>query len=200
MKSAVTVAAAVEGLVDEAVALRLIRHAGAEPGSVYGRSGKAQLRKQISGYNNAARHAPWLVLVDLDRDEDCAPPLRAAWIPVPAPRLCFRVAGRAVEAWLIADAVALAEFLGVSRGKVPAEPDSIPDPKRALVNVARNSRRARIRADMVPREGSGRDVGPAYSSRLIEFVSGHWRPAEAATTSDSLRRAIACLEKLIAGP
>ena len=78
MKSAVTVAAAVEGLVDEAVALRLIRHAGAEPGSVYGRSGKAQLRKQISGYNNAARHAPWLVLVDLDRDEDCAPPLRAA--------------------------------------------------------------------------------------------------------------------------
>ena len=58
MKSAVTVAAAVEGLVDEAVALRLIRHAGAEPGSVYGRSGKAQLRKQISGYNNAARHAP----------------------------------------------------------------------------------------------------------------------------------------------
>ncbi|MCG3170842.1 MAG: hypothetical protein CALGDGBN_02413 [Pseudomonadales bacterium] len=200
MGSAITVAAAVEGLVDEAVAQRLIRHAGAEPGAIYPCGGKAQLRKRIPGFNNAARHAPWLVLVDLDRDEDCALPLRAAWIPAPAPRLCFRVVVRAVEAWLIADAVALAEFLGVSRGKVPVEPDSISDPKQALVNLARGSRRTRIRADMVPREGSGRDVGPAYTSRLIEFVSGPWRPAEAAAVSDSLSRAIVCLEKLIASP
>lgn len=198
MTTAVIVTAAVEGLVDEAVAQRLIRYVGAEPGPVYGRSGKSHLRKQIPGYNNAARRAPWLVLVDLDHDEDCAPPLRADWIPDPAPRLCFRVAVRAVESWLIGDAVKLAEFLGVSRTKVPSDPDSIPDPKQALVNLARSSRRNWIRADMVPREGGGRSVGPAYTSRLIEFASDHWRPAQAAAASDSLRRAIVCIEKLIA--
>lgn len=192
------ISAAVEGVTDEAVARRLILHAGAEPGAVYGKNGKPHLRERIRGYNNAARHAPWLVLVDLDGEEDCAPPLRVAWIPVPAPRLCFRVAVRAVEAWLFADADAIAAFLGVVRNKVPANPDSLASPKQALVNLARVSRRKAIREDMVPREGSGRTVGPAYTSRIIEFASTDWRPAHAIAHSDSLRRAVACLERLVA--
>lgn len=72
-------------------------------------------------------------------------------------------------------------------------------PKQALVNLARTSRRRAIRDDMVPREGSGRAVGPGYTSRIIEFVSNHWRPEQAAHVSDSLRRAIARLEILVAG-
>jgi hypothetical protein len=74
-------------------------------GSVYGKNGKADLHKKIKGYNNAARHAPWLVLVDLD-DESCAFSLCQSWLPVPARYLCFRVAVRQVEAWLMADAEA----------------------------------------------------------------------------------------------
>jgi hypothetical protein len=42
--------------------------------------------------------------VDLDSDTGCAPPLCEQWIPGPAPFLCFRVAVREVEAWLMADA------------------------------------------------------------------------------------------------
>lgn len=190
------ISAAVEGVTDEAMARRLIVHVGAQAGPVYGKNGKRQLRQRIRGYNNAARHAPWLVLVDLDREEDCAPPLRAAWLPTPAPRLCFRVAVRSVEAWIMADAEAIAAFLGVARSKVPADPDGLLAPKQALVNLARNSRRRTIREDMVPRAEGGRTVGPAYTSRLIEFLSNRWNPADASARSDSLRRAVMCLENL----
>ena len=64
--------AAVEGIVDEAVVRRLIAHAGGQVGPVYGKSGKPALRKKIRGYNNAAHFTPWVVLVDLDNDADCA--------------------------------------------------------------------------------------------------------------------------------
>lgn len=197
MPSPVHVSAAVEGLLDEAVVQRLIHHAGGVAGSVYGKNGKAALRARVGGFNNAARHAPWIVLVDLDDDHECAPPLRHAWIPHQAPRLCFRVAVRAVEAWLMADGENLARFLRISSTRIPAEPEGLPDPKRTLVDLARASRRRDIRQDMVPRDGSGRAVGPAYPSRVVEYVRGAWRPEVAARRAASLQRAIAGLRTLI---
>jgi len=197
MSGSVIISAAVEGLVDEAVVRKLIAHAGGCPGTVYGKQGKEPLRQKIGGYNNAAHHAPWVVLVDLDHEEECAPPLRAEWISNPASHLCFRVAVREIEAWLMADAETLAAHLSVARSAVPADPQALPHPKIAMVNLARRSRRSAVRTDMVPREGSGRSVGPAYTSRLVEYVENRWRPDAAAQRSESLRRAIACLERLI---
>ncbi len=97
-------------------------YVGGEPGTVYGKHGKPFLKERIGGCNNASRHAPWVVLVDLDTDADCAPPFRATWLPHPAPHMCFRVAVRAVEAWLMADAETLARFLSVAQKKVSADP------------------------------------------------------------------------------
>jgi hypothetical protein len=189
----VMISAAVEGLVDEAVLRCLIQRAGGTLTQVHGKRGKQHLRRQINGYNGAAGISPWVILVDLDADADCAPPLRAAWLPHPAPMMCLRVAVRAVEAWLLADQARLARFLGVAAVRIPVGPEAVIDPKRALVEIARHSRRRDIREDMVPRAGSGRSVGPAYASRLIEFVQAHWRPEVAAQSSDSLRR---CCERL----
>jgi hypothetical protein len=200
MPPPVYISAAVEGLVDEAVIRKLIQYAGGVPGPVYGKNGKAGLHARVSGYNNAARRSAWIVLVDLDSDHDCAVPLRQEWIPLPAAGLCFRVAVHAVEAWLLADARSIAGFLGVARPKVPGQPEALPYPKQALVNLARGSRRRAIRDDMVPRDGSGRLEGPAYTSRLIEFIQTSWRPAIAAENAESLRRAMACLTRLISAP
>jgi len=122
MADGIVISAAVEGIVDEAVVRKLIAHADATLGDVYGKQGKFFLRQKIAGYNNAAQRAPWLVLVDLDSDEDCAPPLRSAWLPQPAPYLCFRVAVREVEAWLLADAERLAGFLSVALSRLPSDP------------------------------------------------------------------------------
>lgn len=191
--SPIEILGAVEGLVDEAVLRSLVREAGAKPGTIHGKNGKAHLHNRLGGYNQAARHLPWVVLVDLDHDEDCAPPLVISWIPKPAPLMRFRVAVREVEAWLLADKERLARFLSVAVTKVPRSPDAVDDPKQTMVNLARQSRRRDIREDMVPRPASGRYVGPAYASRLIEFVESSWRPAIAAGNSDSLRR---CRQRL----
>jgi hypothetical protein len=199
----VFITAAVEGNVDEAVVRRLIEHVGGTPGPVYGRNGKDHLRQRISNYNQAARLSPWVVLVDLDHDAECAPPLRSAWLPALLPYMCLRVAVRQVEAWLLADRERLAKFLSVSTSRIPHNPESVEHPKNTLVEIARYSRRRDIREDMVPRAGSGRSVGPAYTARLIEFVISErtgWRPEVAARYSDSLNRSLRCLRRLKIGP
>jgi hypothetical protein len=182
------IAGATEGIVDEAVLTRLVHDAGGKIGSVYGKNGKPHLRRTIGGYNRAAQFSPWLVLVDLDNDADCAPALAAAWLPEPAAMMGFRVAVRAIEAWILADTKNFAEFLRVPAGRLPRDPDGVVNPKRLVVDLAQGSRRSDVRQDMVPRPGSGRSVGPAYASRLIEFAATAWDPDIAAVRSDSLRR------------
>jgi hypothetical protein len=192
----VTITGAVEGDLDEAVIRRLIFHVGATAGPIHGRNGKAQLRQRVTGYNRAARLSPWVVLVDLDNEESCAPTLVSKWLSDPAPNMCFRVAVRMVESWLLADRDRLAQFLAVPKGRLPANPDSIDNPKQTIVGLAGGSRRRDIRVDMIPRPGSGRSVGPAYTSRLIEFVAGPtaiWQPDAASKASDSLN---GCLQRL----
>jgi hypothetical protein len=192
----VFVTGAVEGDVDEAVLRRVLKHIGLELGVVHGRKGKQQLLQSLGGYNNAARFAPWVVLVDLDGDCPCAPPCVQNWLPAPSEHMCFRVAVRAIEAWLLADRERIADILGVSLRRVPDNPDNLAHPKTELVNIARQSRSRAIREQLVPREGSGRLVGSLYTSRLMEFAEdedGGWRPGQAAIASDSLRR---CIDRL----
>jgi hypothetical protein len=188
------ISAAVEGLVDETVLRRLIEQAGGVLGPVHGKNGKQYIRQRLGGFNRAAQFSPWVVLVDLDNDSDCAPPICATWLPDPAPGMCFRVAVREVEAWLFGDAERLARFLGVAASRIPMAPEAVPDPKGTMVALARHSRRREIREDMVPSPGSGRLVGQAYASRLIEYAEAHWRPEVAAQCTDSLRR---CRERLL---
>jgi hypothetical protein len=88
-------------------------------------------------------------------------------------------------------------YLGVAKRKIPDNPEALLDAKTAMVNLARDSRRRDIQQDMVPRPSSGRKVGPAYTSRLVEYVENHWQPARAAQHADSLRRAIQCLQRLV---
>jgi hypothetical protein len=194
----ISFSAAVEGPVDEAVLRQVVEHAGGILGAVYGKNGKAFLLERLRSYNHAARFLPpWVVLIDLDRDEDCAPPALARWLPDPAPYICFRIAVREVESWLLADREALADVLAVALSRVPPNPEALDDPKAMMGSLARHSRRRRIQTDMVPRPTSGRPVGAAYTSRLIEFAQGAWRPAIAAQHADSLGRVGRRLTELI---
>ncbi len=190
-----------EGLVDEAVLRHRLKHVGAEPGTIYGKAGKQALLQRVGGYANAARFSPWVVLVDLDDDDECAPPFATTVLATIPAKMCLRVAVREIEAWLLADRERAAAFFGVRVAEIPQAPETVLQPKRAVVDIARRSRRRAIRDDMVPRAASGRIVGPAYTSRLIEFVSDEsrgWRPDIALTRSQSLTRAIACLERIAA--
>lgn len=197
------VTAAVEGITDEALIKRVCAYAGAPVGRVFGRNGKRYVLDRISGYNNSARFRHWIVVVDLDEDHQCAGPACKCWLPAPAALMCFRLAVRAAEAWMLADRERFASFFAVPIGDVPENPDFIPDPKQFLVTLSAKSRRRAIREDMVPRLGTGQKVGPAYASRLIEFVSksqGGWRPESAETVSESFRRCVAALRALLQRP
>ncbi len=192
----VAISVAVEGLLDEAVLLRVIEHCGFTVGPVHGKGGKQHLLQRLSGYNRAASVAPWCVLIDLDQDPRCPADCREAWLPEPAPLMRCRIVVREIEAWLFGDRERLASHLGVARSRLPSVPESVPQPKEAMVELSRRSRRADVREDMVPRPGSGRKVGPAYVSRLIEFASDQgdgWRPEVASSNVDSLRRCMARL-------
>jgi len=191
-----TISAAVEGIVDEAVIRRLLLDTGALSGTVYVTSGKTNLKQKVNGYNHAARRFPWIVLIDLNHEADCAPALRARWLPSPSQLMCFRVAVREVEAWLLADRKRMSHFLGVPLAKVPQHADSLDNPKRTIVDLARRSRFRDLREDMIPRPASGRSEGPAYASRLIEFAGQHWRPSIAEKSSDGLRRCREAIDAL----
>jgi len=190
----------VEGPTDEVVLHRLLAYAKVPPGTTYGKHGKAALLARLASYNQAARHYPWLVVVDLDQDAECAPDYLAEILPTPAPHMHLRVAVHAIEAWLLADAEHLAALLHIPRTRIPVLPDAEDDPKSTLVGLARRSRSPTIREDMVPRPGSGAKVGPGYVGRIIEFVatshSYAWRPAVAAEYSNSLRRCLDALRRL----
>ena len=85
------VMSAVEGLADEAVIRRLIEHVGGVPGPTRGKKGKHELLQCLGGYNRAARHVPWVVLVDLDLEADCAPLAKEQWLPEPEEGMRLRV-------------------------------------------------------------------------------------------------------------
>lgn len=193
---AVIVTGAVEGDLDEALLRRILAYAGLSLGKVYGRTGKQSLLQSIEGYNSAARFSLWIVLIDLNGDFDCAPVCVQHLLPSQSENMYLRVAVRAAEAWVLGDRQRIAEWLGISLSRIPANPDSLAYPKQELVNLARRSRRRTLQSDLVPREGSGRAVGPLYTSRLIDFIQDEtngWRPDQAMAASDSLSR---CVERL----
>jgi len=194
--STVFVNSAVEGPNDEAVAKKLITACGGQVAKTYGLNEKEHVLKHLTGYNQAARREPWLVLVDLDRDA-CAPQLRAHWLPNPSELMCFRVVVRAIESWLMADREALARYFGISAARVPADPDALSDPKGTLVKLAAKARQVELRSDVVPDPCGGRRSGPGYVFRIAEFVDEYWRPEIAAASSDSLRRCLCGLRQLI---
>lgn len=189
----VSVTAAVEGPTDEAVVFALCESLGLHLGRFHVTNGKNNLDRNLGGYNNAAKHNPWLVLRDLDHDAECAPLLVKNLLPSPSRYMRFRVAVREVECWLMADVEEFADYMGISKTILPDNPESLDDPKAFVVNAAMKSKKRRIREDVAPRPESGARVGPGYVSAISEFAQKHWRPEKAVEKSDSLKR---CMERL----
>jgi len=186
---------AVEGHLDEAVLTKILSSVGIDVLRAYGKRGKNYLRAKARGYNAAARYGGWVLLVDLNEEAECAPPLVLGWLPERSPNLQLRVVVHAIEAWLLADTEAIARFLKVPTAKIPHNPEEEIKPKVTLINIARQSRDRTIREDIAPRPDSDRREGPGYTSRLIEFALQRWNPERAAAKSPSLRRSLASLSR-----
>jgi hypothetical protein len=184
---------AVEGPTDEAVVIALFKNMDMALGSRHITRGKGLLDKNITGYNNAAQHNPWFVLRDFDHDENCPPLLVKRLLPNPSRQMCFRLAVREVECWLMADTERFSDYMGISKTILPDNPESLDAPKVFVVHAAMKSTKRWIKEDVTPRPNSGAHVGPGYVSAISEFAQKHWRPEKAAKRSYSLKR---CMERL----
>jgi len=193
--SMIPVNLAVEDALSETIVRRLLDYTDRSyaVGVAYGRRGYGYLRGTIRGWNRAASGIPFIVLTDLDHHL-CPTALIQEWLPEPkSPNLLLRVAVREVEAWLLADRTNLANYLSVSPTRVPAEPDSLPDAKASLVDLAGRSRSREVRAGIAPKRGSTAKQGPDYNASLSDFARSHWNINAARLSSPSLARTIARL-------
>jgi hypothetical protein len=158
--------------------------------TIYNVGGYGYLKNRINGFNRAARGVPFLIGTDLDQYE-CPAALISEWISPPKHHnLIIRVAVREAEAWVLADKVNLAGFLGIRPNLVPENVEALEDPKQELIQLARNARRRDLREDICPPANSTRRVGPNYNAQLVSFVVQSWDPDAARTRSLSLDRAI----------
>jgi hypothetical protein len=189
-----------EGPTDQAIARRLIRFAGGQPGADFSRRrgkvrGKDYLDGRIAAFNSGARNAPWLVL--RDSDGACARDLIDRLLPKPARLMRFRIVVPSVEAWLMADAAGFSDYFRVPQKRVPGNPEALPDAKARLLHLARSSGSRVVRKGLLPHPKSGRREGPEYSTHLIEYIDSAWRPANARQNAPSLDRALRRLAELV---
>ena len=194
------VACAVEGPTDEPVARRLLAEAGLQAGPFKLAGGKSGIDKDLRRWNVSAARRPWLVIRDLDHDdlEHCIPALRSLLLGNTPARdgMCFRLAVRSVEAWLIADHEGFRSYFRLRRSRMPDDIDAIEDPKSELIDRCRRSMSRDIREGIPPVRGSGRSIGPEYVAIVGEYCQDHWNPQQARTRSPSLDRALKDLDRL----
>jgi hypothetical protein len=187
----------VEGPTDEAVARRLIVHAGLQPGNTYGKEGIDYIRRRIASFNQAARGSLFLALVDfMDTGCDCPPEVVSRFLPDRNPNLILRAVVPELESWLLADSENLSRFLSVPRSKIPSLPENTQDAKMELVSIARASKSAETLYAFVPAAGSTAKVGKLYSPELIRFIKNYWDIESARRRSNSLDSCLQALQEI----
>jgi len=102
---------------------------------------------------------------------------------------------REVEAWLMADREGFSQYFSVNIDKIQPNTESIVNPKEYLLELIKISRKKDIRTDILPRYPSDKR-GPAYNSRLCEFVQSMWGVERAQSHSRSLDRAFSAIMKI----
>ena len=186
-----------EDILSEFVMYKMIERFGSKYriGTPYSGGGFGYIKKRIAGFNAASIHVPFFVLADLDNHE-CPVALMNDWLPAKSrnQNLIFRIAVREVESWILSDRAGFASFIDISIQNIPLKPDLVPDPKQALINLVKKTRKRRIKEDIVPRNEYAA-IGPNYNDRLMEYVLQNWDIDRAIENSDSLKRAIAALDK-----
>ncbi len=184
----------VEDTLGQVVLRRILREyrSDALVGGCYGNRGYEYIRKRAREFNKAAKGLPLLMVADLEME--CAPAQLRSLLPRPKhPNLLFRIAIMEIESWILADRSGFSSFLGVAKRRIPQNVDSVSDPKKLIVDLARRCRKRFLREALVPAPGSTARVGPEYNGQLSSFVVYAWNIEEASQNSPSLQRALSAI-------
>lgn len=189
---------ATEDVLSEAAAEKLLTASGRpfEIAQRLGKNGFGYLKTNLQKFNQVAANVmPVFLLTDLDA-ANCVEDFMQDWrkgLDV-SERLLVRVAVREVEAWLMADRRAFADWLGISADLVPMEPERLDDPKRELLRLVDRSKKRELKAMIVPGKTSRSPVGLGYNTELTRYVRDFWNPQTAAASAPSLARTLKRIE------
>jgi hypothetical protein len=149
--------------------------------------GYGTLKAKAANYDQmGSKGLPVLMLTDLDADP-CPTGKIVAWLRrTPSKGFLFRICVREIEAWLLADREAMAQFLRVKLATLPLAPESLPDPKAKLITLAQNAPR-KIRVGLTPVGRAA--IGPDYNELLVPFIAESWSIERAVKHAPSLARA-----------
>lgn len=199
MPKSLEVALVVEDVLSLSVMVKVMAHTGRGYKVIRPlvERGVDNIRTAVTKYRNASHALAHVVLTDLD-NAPCAPFLREQWGVAMLPdSMLFRVAVREVEAWVLADRAGFASFAGIPRNKVSHSPETLADPKQALINLVRQSRNRRLVAELVPLQGTSMSKGPLYNERLGQFVREKWDVTAAMQAAPSLKRTVDRLQHFL---
>jgi hypothetical protein len=179
--------ALVEGHLEERLLAVLWHQLGKQDRQLTVRNaGGSPIWNHAKRYNEAGKHQLVLGLGDLEQASCASAALGALGRPLSA-HFKLRLAVRMIESWVMADRETFAAYLGVRVAQVPRQPDLLPHPKRAVVDLARQSRKRSVREAMVP-AGAGL-VGAEYMPFMASYVESRWQVERARINSPSLERA-----------
>lgn len=153
------------------------------------------ITKLVAAIPRYVQHAAHVqpVLCVADTDGKCPVDLVSTWLPAHAtPKFLLRLAVSEAESWALADRVGFAQFFSIGLGNLPQQPDTLLDPKREVLRLARISRVRLVRQEMVSAlDPNKRGVG--YNTHLCRFIREKWVASRASERSTSLGRALARL-------
>lgn len=190
---------AVEDDLSEGMLRRLLsdRPVAYTIGTVFKKAGFGYLKKNCRAFNNLARTTPTILLTDLDQ-RSCAPKLISEWMENSQHRdFLLRVAVREVEAWVLGGEQSLGHYLTLRKPLRLQNPETLADPKQVVLRLCMQSPRRELREDLVREDPEGKlRQGPAYNSKLVEFIKTVWNAEAAAKACPSLSRMINALAEL----
>ncbi|GGC91228.1 hypothetical protein GCM10011512_17840 [Tersicoccus solisilvae] len=185
-----SVTIAIEDQLSEVLLSRVIAEFSPQlvVGLSIGRKGNGHLRNRLPNLVSAAQAGmPVIMLTDSDGPE--APDVvRSQWmkgLTYESSRFHLAVAVQEVEAWLLADELAVAHMLGKKCRAIPVPTDTIESPKEWLLTQALKSAR-RIKEQLVREEHGRLKIGEGYNALAARAVSEVWSPARARANSFSL--------------
>lgn len=153
------------------------------------KGGFGYLKSKLPSLCSLSKSQPVILFTDLDNAE-CPVKLISHWMNgMEKPQgLLFRVVVREIESWVLADHKAFSAYFGISQAKLPSDPDSLPNPKAALLKLIGGSRRE-IKDAMIAKKGALAIQGVGYNTVLVDFIKTSWSSIRAQERSKSLKKA-----------
>lgn len=154
--------------------------------------GITKLIPNASRYAEQAQHVQSVFCL-ADTDGKCPVELISKWRPLHASRnFVFRLAVTEIESWILADRVGFSSYFQISANKIPANVDTVADPKSLVLSLVAKSKKRLFRDEVVSMTDFNKR-GSGYNIHLKSFVKTKWSLENARDHSISLRRAISNL-------